>query len=241
VLWATLFMNLFFALTFVIGFGALAVVGGDPAYVDAAGKLIGGGNMAALHLASAVGGPVLLGFISAVAFATILAVVAGLTLAGAAAISHDLYACTSSRPVDEADELRLSRIATLAIGVLAVGLGLAFRSQNVAYMVSLAFAIACSSTFPVLLLSIYWRGLTTRGAVAGGTAGLLTAVVATVLGPAVWVGVLGNPSPLVMIDPPALLSLPVAFLGCWGVSVLDHGPRAAIDRSGFDAQMARSA
>jgi cation/acetate symporter len=158
VFWATLWMNYFFSLVFIIGFGALALLAKNPAYLDAKGGLIGGGNMAAIHLANAVGGSAMLGFISAVAFSTILAVVAGLTLAGASAVSHDLYASVFRKgPPDDRKEVRVSKIATVGLGVITVLLGIAFQTQNVAYMVSLAFAVACSSTFPLLLLSIYWR------------------------------------------------------------------------------------
>ena len=138
--------------------------------------------MAAIQLADAVGGNLLLGFISAVAFATILAVVAGLTLAGASAFSHDLYASVFRHGrVDQRTEMRVSRIATIVLGVLAIVLGIVFEKQNVAFMVGLAFAIAASSNFPVLFLSMFWRGLTTRGAVVGGWLGLIVAAVLTVL------------------------------------------------------------
>ncbi|WP_375464829.1 cation/acetate symporter ActP [uncultured Methylobacterium sp.] len=237
VFWAATFMNYFFALTFILGFGALALTAGNPAYVDAAGALRGGGNMAAIHLSHAVGGDALMGFISAVAFATILAVVAGLTLAGASAVSHDLYASVIRRgQASEGSEVRISRIATLVLGLVAIGLGIAFKGQNVAYMVSLAFAIACSSTFPILLLALYWRGLTTTGAVAGGVVGLASALGLTVLGPAVWVKVLGYAAPLFPIDPPTLVTLPLAFATCWAVSHLDRSAQGSSDRERFDRQ-----
>lgn len=239
VFWASVWMNYFFALVFILGFGALALVAKNPAYVTAAGGLIGGGNMAAIHLSHAVGGDLMLGFISAVAFATILAVVAGLTLAGASAVSHDLYASVfrRGRP-NEAAELRASRIATVALGILAVFLGIAFQNQNVAYMVSLAFSIACSSTLPLLILVLYWRGLTTRGAVVGGSVGLAAALLLTILGQPVWVGVLGYPKPIFPIDPPTIVTMPLAFLVCVAVSIMDRSPRAEIDRRGIAAQPA---
>ena len=241
VFWATICMNFFFALVFIIGFGAIALVAGKPEFVEATGALRGGGNMAAIHLSQAVGGPALLGFISAVAFATILAVVAGLTLAGASAVSHDLYASVFRRSgVDDAREVKVSKIATLVLGVVAVLLGIAFQSQNVAYMVSLAFAVACSSTFPVLLLSLYWRGLTTAGAVVGGATGLFSAVLLTVIGPTVWVKILGHSAPLFAIDPPTILTMPLAFAVCWVVSVLDRSRRAVLDRGNFDSQLRQS-
>jgi cation/acetate symporter len=223
VFWTTCFVAYFFVLVFIIGFGAVAVLSGNAAYMAPGGGLRGGGNMAAIHLAHAVGGPAMMGFISAVAFATILAVVAGLALAGASAVSHDLYANVFRRGNHtEADEVRVSRIATIALGVVAVVLGVVFRTQNVAYMVGLAFAIAASANFPVLLLAMYWPGLSTRGALAGGMTGLVSAVVLTILGPSIWVNVLGYPAPAFPIDPPALITVPLAFLVCWGISVLDR-------------------
>lgn len=216
VVWGNAFMSGFYALVSVLGFGAIALLAKDPSAVAPGWNVIGGVNMAAVHLSRIVGGDLLLGFISAVAFAAILAVVAGLTLAGASAISHDLYArFIKSGHVNERQELRASRIATVGLGLVAMVLGMAFQGQNVAYMISLAFAVACSSTFPVLLLAIYWPGLTTKGAVAGGSLGLVSAVVLTVLGPSVWVYVLGHAAPIVALDPPTLITMPLAFVTCW--------------------------
>ena len=172
VLWATSWIGYFYVLTFIIGFGAITFVLTDPQFLDAKGGLLGGGNMAAVHLAKAVGGNVFLGFISAVAFATILAVVAGLTLSGASAVSHDIYATVVKKgKADSASELKVSRITTIGLGVVAVLLGIAFEKQNIAFMVSLAFAIAASANFPVLLMSVLWKDCTTRGAVIGGLSG----------------------------------------------------------------------
>jgi cation/acetate symporter len=192
--------------------------------------------MAAVHLAHAVGGNVMLGFVSAVAFATILAVVAGLTLAGASAVSHDLYANIIRKgTVDERSEVRVSRFATLGLGLLAVVLGVAFRTQNIAYLISLVVGIAASSNFVLLVLAIYWRGLTTRGAVIGGGVGLVSSIVLTVLGPAVWVKTLGFAAPVFALDPPTLVTLPLAFAVCIGVSLLDRSRQAARDRAQYDA------
>jgi cation/acetate symporter len=199
--------------------------------------------MAAIHLANAVGGNVFLGFISAVAFATILAVVSGLTLSGASAVSHDLYASVWRHGnVDSATEMRVSKMTTIALGVIAVVLGIAFEKQNIAFMVSLAFAIAASANFPVLLLSILWRGVTTRGAFIGGFLGLTTAVVLTVLSDSIWVAVLGNPkgSALFPYTSPALFSMTAGFVGIWFFSITDNSARAQIDRAGFEAQQLRS-
>jgi cation/acetate symporter len=226
VFWASVFMNSFFSIVFVIGFGAIALVASNHAFLDAAGKPLGGGNMVALHLDA------LLGFTSAVAFTTILAVVSGLTLAGSTAVSHDLYArvfCKGGS--DEKSEMRVSRISTIVLGSIAVVAGIAFQSQNVAYLITLTFSVACSSTFPVLLLAMYWKRLTTVGAVVGGSVGLFLAVLLTIAGPAVWVKVLGNPTALFSIDPPTIVSMPLAFVACWLVSMLDRSKQGARDRS----------
>jgi cation/acetate symporter len=244
VFWATTWIGYFYILTFIIGFGAIVLVSTNPEFLDAVkGGLKGGGNMAAIHLANAVGGNVFLGFISAVAFATILAVVSGLTLSGASAVSHDLYASVWRHGnVDSATEMRVSKMTTIALGVIAVVLGIAFEKQNIAFMVSLAFAIAASANFPVLLLSILWRGVTTRGAFIGGFLGLTTAVVLTVLSDSIWVAVLGNPkgSALFPYTSPALFSMTAGFVGIWFFSITDNSARAQIDRAGFEAQQLRS-
>jgi cation/acetate symporter len=193
----------------------------DATYKTATGALRGGANMAAIHLANAVGGAAMMGFISAVAFATILAVVSGLALAGASAVSHDLYA-RAFGSTNEKREMAVSRAATVALGLLAIVLGLVFRTQNVAYMVGLAFAIAASANFPVLLLAIYWRGLTTAGAIAGGVTGLASAVLLTVIGPGIWVKVLGYAAPIFPYDPPAIVTIPLAFAVTIGVSLLSR-------------------
>jgi cation/acetate symporter len=241
VLWATVWIGYFYVLTFIIGFGAIVLVGSDPQYLDGAGALRGGGNMAAIHLASAVGGDVFLGFISAVAFATILAVVAGLTLSGASAISHDLYATVFRKgEASSRSELHVSRVTTIVLGVVAVFLGVVFEKQNVAFMVSLAFALAASGNFPVLLLSLLWKGCTTRGAVVGGFAGVLTALVLMILSPAIWVTVLHHETAIFPFTSPAVFSMAVAFATIWLVSVTDRSPRAALDRDGFDDQSVRA-
>ncbi len=241
VLYATGFIGYFYILTFIIGFGAIVLVGTDSAYLTGEGGLLGGNNMAAIHLADAVGGDLLLGFISAVAFATILAVVSGLTLAGASAISHDLYANVFCKgKVDEAKEMRVSKQATLALGVLAIGLGILFQEQNIAFMVGLAFAIAASANFPILLLSIYWRKLTTRGAFIGGALGLLTASVLVILSPVVWVDVFGFAQAIFPYKYPALFSMSVAFFGIWFFSRTDNSAQAKADRAKFDAQYVRA-
>ncbi|MBK0032867.1 cation/acetate symporter ActP [Erwinia sp. S43] len=241
VFYATGFMGYFYFLTFIIGFGAILLVGANPAFKDAAGALIGGNNMAAVHLADAVGGSMFLGSISAVAFATILAVVAGLTLAGASAVSHDLYASVFRKgQATEREELRVSKITVLVLGVVAIALGILFEKQNIAFMVGLAFSIAASCNFPIILLSMYWSKLTTRGAMVGGWLGLITAVVLMILGPTVWVQVLGHEKPVYPYEYPALFSMLAAFIGTWLFSVTDNSAEGAQERLRFQAQFVRS-
>ena len=255
VFYATGFIGYFYILTFIMGFGAIALIAGatanpaenpflDQALVAKGANAItaikGTSNMAVMHLANAVGGEYFLGFIAAVAFATILAVVSGLALAGASAISHDLYASVIKHgKAAEADEMRVSKMASIALGILAVGLGIAFENQNVAYMVGLAFAVAASCNFPVLLMSVFWKNMTTRGAVIGGALGLATAVGLVITGPTVWVKVLGNAAPIQPFDNVAIFSMPVAFIGIWLFSLLDGSARAAEDKAGYEAQYIR--
>ncbi|MGF6166134.1 cation/acetate symporter [Pseudomonas sp. 2725] len=241
VFYATGFIGYFYLLLIIVGFGAIVMVGTDPAFRDASGAIIGGGNMVAVHLAQAVGGNLFLGFISAVAFATILAVVAGLALSGASAVSHDLYACVMRKgQASEQQEMRVSRIATLCIGVLAIVLGLLFESQNIAFLSGLVLAIAASVNFPVLFLSMYWKGLTTRGAVLGSLSGLVSAIVLLVLSPAVWVNVMHHDKALFPYSNPALFSMSLAFFSAWLFSVTDTSPRAALERGRYLAQFIRS-
>ena len=241
VFYATGFIGYFYILTFIIGFGAILLVSTNPAFKDAAGALLGGNNMAAVHLANAVGGSIFLGFISAVAFATILAVVAGLTLAGASAVSHDLYASVIKQgKANEKDEIRVSKITTVALGVVAIALGILFEKQNIAFMVGLAFSIAASCNFPILLLSMYWKRLTTRGAMIGGWLGLITAVALMVLGPTIWVTILGHAKPIYPYEYPALFSIAVAFIGIWFFSITDKSAAAEEERARFYPQFVRS-
>jgi cation/acetate symporter len=252
VFYATGFIGYFYILTFIIGFGAIVFVSTNPDFIDqakvAAGTSViqatkGFPNMAAPLLAKAVGGNLLFGFISAVAFATILAVVSGLTLAGASAISHDLYATVvRGGKAEEGEEIMVSRIATVCLGIFAIAVGMMAEKLNVAFGVGLAFAIASSCNFPVLIMSMVWKGMTTLGAVVGGFLGLITALLGVVLSPAVWEGIFGNPkgSALVTIDNPAIVSMTLAFAAIYVVSKVDSSARARIDREGFDAQYVRS-
>ncbi len=255
VFYATGFIGYFYILTFIIGFGAIVMVFQNPQYLDMAKQavdggfpILGGNNMAAIHLSHAVGGDFFLGFISAVAFATILAVVSGLTLAGASAISHDLYASVWKKGhVDGMAEMRVSKIATIVLGVVAIIMGIVFEKQNIAFVVGLAFAIAASANFPILVLSMYWKKLTTRGAVIGGSLGLLTAVVLVILGPSVWgeivMGLKAKDAVEAAIFPykyPALFSVSVAFLGIWFFSITDKSENAKAEQEAFEAQFMRS-
>jgi cation/acetate symporter len=247
VLWATTWIGYFYVLIFIIGFGAITMVLTNPEFADTAKGIIKGGggsaNMAAVLVAKAVGGNVFYGFISAVAFATILAVVAGLTLSGASAVSHDIYATLIKKgKADSASELRVSRITTVALGIVAVVLGIAFEKQNIAFMVSLAFAIAASANFPVLFMSVLWKDCTTKGAVIGGFLGLISSVGLTVVSPSVWEATLGNPagSAWFPYSSPALFSMTIGFVGIWLFSILDRSANAAAERAAFPAQQVRS-
>ena len=247
VLWATTWIGYFYVLIFIIGFGAITLVLTNPEFADTATGIIKGGggsaNMAAVLVAKAVGGNIFFGFISAVAFATILAVVAGLTLSGASAVSHDLYATVFKKGKADSDaELKVSRWTTVALGVVAVALGIAFEKQNIAFMVALAFAIAASANFPVLFMSVLWKDCTTKGAVIGGFMGLISSVGLTIVSPSVWETTLGNPvgSALFPYSSPALFSVTIGFVGIWLFSILDRSPQAAAERAAFKAQQVRS-
>lgn len=246
VAWATTWIGYFYILTFIIGFGAITNLVQNPTDFYVGGELAkglkGGGNMAAVHLAKAVGGDLFLGFISAVAFATILAVVAGLTLSGASAVSHDLYASVFKKGCTSEQELRVSKITTVCLGVLAVVLGVAFEKENVAYMVMLAFVIACSSNFPVLFMSVLWKNCTTRGAVVGGFVGLATAVILTIGSASVWEAVMLNPkgSAWFPYNSAAIFSMTAAFFTIWLVSILDNSAQAQKERALYPSQQLRS-
>jgi len=247
VFWATTWIGYFYVLIFIIGFGAITLVLTNPEYSDVAKGIIKGGagtaNMAAVLVAKSVGGNVFYGFISAVAFATILAVVAGLTLSGASAVSHDIYATLIKKgKADSAAELKVSRITTLCLGALAVTLGIVFEKQNIAFMVSLAFAIAASANFPVLFMSVLWKDCTTKGAVTGGFLGLISSVGLTIVSPAVWEAVLGNPkgSAWFPYTSPALFSMTIGFVTIWIVSLLDRSANATQERAAYAAQRVRS-
>ncbi len=244
VLYASGFVAYFFNVIFLMGLAGILIVGQNPEFFEGGtvgGKLIGGGNMVAMHLAKAVGGNMLLGFLAAVAFATILAVVSGLALAGASAISHDIYARVIMKgQASEATEIRVSKIATICLGAVAIVLGILFEKQNIAFMVGLAFGVAAAANFPVLILSMYWKGLTTRGALFGGYGGLVSAVLFVLFSKSVWVDVLGNQAALFPYTQPALFAMPIAFLLAFFFSKTDSSVRAGQEIEAFDDQYVRA-
>lgn len=208
VFYATGFIGFFYILTFTIGFGATALVGQNVIKaIDA------GGNMAAPLLAQVTGGTMFFGFITATAFATILAVVAGLTLSGASTISHDLYVNVINKgQANEVSEVRVAKIATVLLGILAIFLGIIFKGQNVAFMVGLAFAVAASGNFPAILMSILWKGYTTKAAVATIITGTVLAVILIILSPTVWHDILHHPTAIFPLKNPAIVSMLASFI-----------------------------
>ena len=247
VVWATAFIGYFYLIIGSVGLGAVVfLLSPESAAFFKDGvidmkNIIGGNNMAAVHLSAAIGGDIFLGFIAAVSFATILAVVAGLTLAASNSIAHDLYAIVIRKgQATDAEEMKVSKRTVLVIGIVAILLGFAFENQNIAFMVGLAFAVAASANFPILILSIYWSKLTTRGAFIGGFIGLLTAVILVVLSKTVWVTIFGFETAIFPYTQPALFSILAAFIGIWFFSITDKSARAEEDKAGFEAQKIRA-
>jgi cation/acetate symporter len=233
VTYATAFIGFFYLLTFVLGFGAMVLVG-----QDAIRAIDAGGNMAAPLLAEVVGGTPFLGFISAVAFATILAVVAGLTLSGAAALSHDLWVhVVRHGAADDREQFLVARVSTLMLGMLAIILGILFQGQNVAFMVGLAFAIAASANFPALVLSMFWRRFTTRGAQASMLVGTFSALLLIYLSPTVQVGILGGSSAPFPLTNPGLVTIPLSFAVGVIVSLLTPEPEAVQKFEALEQQL----
>ena len=204
---ATGLIGLFYLMTFVLGFGAMVLV--TPEAIKA---IDAGGNMAAPMLAELLGGRAFLGFIAAVAFATILAVVAGLALSGAAAISHDIWASVIRKGHPKpGEEIKVARIATVVLAIVAMVLGIAFKGQNVAFMVGLAFAIAASANFPALVLSVFWRRTTTAGAASSMIVGATSTLVLIALSPAVQIDLLHHATAVFPLKNPALVTIPLSF------------------------------
>jgi cation/acetate symporter len=208
VMWATTFIGYFYCIIPIVGFTAAMLVGQDV--IKGIDK---GGNMAAPLLAEFVGGTAFMGFIAAVAFATILAVVAGLTLAAASALAHDIFLNVfKDGKASEEEQVKVARISTIIFGCTAILLGILFKGQNVAYMVGLTFAIACSGNFPAILLSILWRKLTTAGAVWAIITGSVSATIFIILSPTVWVAIFGFKTAIFPLKNPAIFSMSLAFL-----------------------------
>jgi len=245
VLYGTCFIGYFYILTFIIGFGAIVLVANNPEYVADLSKSVlalkGGGSMPAVYLSHALGGDFFLGFIAAVAFATILAVVSGLTLAGASALSHDIYASVIKKGKStEAEEVLVSKVCVVGLGIIAILLGIAFEKQNVAYIVALTFSIAACANFPILVLSVFWRGLTTRGAVVGGYVGIFGSIGLLIIGPTVWTKVMGMGPAIFPYDFPTFFVLPAVLIVSYVVSVTDKSASGQNEREAFEAQEIRS-
>lgn len=244
VFYATGFIGYFYILTFLIGFGAIVFVSTNPLYTDlVSGAIIGGGNMALMHLSHVLGGDIFFGFISAVAMVTILAVISGLTLSGASAISHDLYiSVIAKNSKNKISELKVYKYATVGISAVSIIFAIAFEYQNIAYLVGLAFAFAASANFPILLLSLYWKKLTTRGAVIGGSLGLLTVAILFFLGPVVWGEILHGDADAAIFPYkyPALFSVTIAFVSIWFFSITDKSEDAQKEIEAFDEQYMKS-
>lgn len=238
---ASLIMGYFYLVLIILGFGAVSLLYGNPEFFTADGKLIGGSNMTAIHLASAVGGDLLTGFMSAVTFATILAVVAGLAVSGAAAVSHDFYAEVMCKGKPNArTELIITRVATVAIGVIAIVLGILFENENVAFIATMPLVVAASVNFPILFLALFWSRLTTRGAIVGAVAGLISSVGLIIIGPQVWVSVLGFEKAPFPYDYPTLFTLPLALAMVWIFSVTDKSARGRQDQEAYSDLLIRS-
>ena len=239
--WAMGIISYFQIIVLFIGLGAIVLLTDNPEFGAGGLQLRGGSNMAAVHLAQVIGGNIFMGFICAVAFATILAVVSGLMLSAAATISHDLFAGVVRKgQCTDAEELRVSRLTVVLLSGVGILLALLFQGQNVAVLATLSLVIAASANFPILLLCMYWKGFTTRGALYGGYTGLLLAVSLLILGPNVWVNVLGHERPLFPYTYPTLFSMGACFLLAWLFSVTDRTPRATAEARAFAGQLRRS-
>jgi len=240
VFYASGIMGYFYAMTILIGFASIIFVSTNPDFFND-GELIGGTNMVAIHLAKVLGGDILMGFMSAVAFATILAVVAGLIVAVSAAVAHDVYAelICKGKP-DQDKELKLTRVAAVIFCLIGMGVSILFQNQNVAFIATMSLVIAASVNFPILILAMFWRGFTTRGAVVGGIVGFVSSVGLIILGPKVWVSIIGAEVAIFPYDYPALFTMVAAFLTMYFVSKLDKSAAAQEDKAKFDAQLIAS-
>ena len=210
--YATFFIGTFFLSLFIIGYATIIFVRGNELFYES-GQIIGGLNMVAIHLATALGGPVLKGIIASVAFATIIAVVAGLTISGASILAHDIYASLiCGGKISEKDELNASRLSCIFIGILAIVLGLFFENVNPAYIVGLAFSVAASVHFPILIGALYWSKMSVTALKFGVASGLFISIILFILSPACAVDILGFNSSLFPYSYSVLFSLPVTIL-----------------------------
>jgi cation/acetate symporter len=239
--YAVVFIGYFMGLTVILGFAAIVLLAGEAQYVDESGRIAGGANMTAVYLARQVGGDAFFGFIAAVAFATILAVVSGILISASASVAHDLYTRVIRKGrVTDRHEVAVSRMATVVIGAVAIGLSILFRNLNILVISALVLSIAASVNFPVLILALFWRDLTTRGGLVGGATGLIVVLVLTVLSPTIWVDVLGHEEAVFPYAYPTLFSMVIAFAVTIGVSLADRSERSALDRAAYPAQLVRS-
>ncbi len=239
--WAMGIISYFQLIVLFIGLGAIVLLTNNPEFTSGGLQLRGGSNMAAIHLAQIIGGNIFMGFICAVAFATILAVVSGLMMSAAATISHDLFAGVIRKgQCTEMEELRVSRLTVVLLSMVGILLAILFQGQNVAVLATLPLVIAASANFPILFLFMYWKGFTTRGALYGGYTGLALAVSLLILGPNVWVNVLGHEQALFPYTYPTLFSMGACFLCAWLFSVTDNSPRARAEAEAFAGQLRRS-
>ena len=230
---ATGLIGMFYLMTFVLGFGAMVLV--TPEAIKA---IDAGGNRAAPMLAELLGGRAFLGFIAAVAFATILAVVAGLALSGAAAISHDIWASVIRKGHPKpGEEIKVARIATVVLAIVAMALGIAFKGQNVAFMVGLAFAIAASANFPALVLSVFWRRTTTAGAASSMIVGATSTLVLIALSPAVQIDLLHHATAIFPLKNPALITIPLSFATGILVSLLRPDPASEARHEAIETRL----
>jgi cation/acetate symporter len=224
---------LFSVLLTFVGYGAVALLPGNEAFFDSNHQVRGGANMVSLHLSALLGGDVFLGFASAVVFATIVAAMAGLMIAGTSAVAHDLLG-------SRGDTTAARRLTVIGLAIVAFLLALAFRDQNLLFLVALTNTVAVSVNAPLLILVMYWGGLTSRGALWGGGVGLASSLLLVTLGPMVWVAVLGHAEPISPMGYPALITALFAIFTAILVSRFDQSQRASADRAAFPAQLSRS-
>ncbi|HEX8283462.1 MAG TPA: amino acid permease [Pyrinomonadaceae bacterium] len=233
VVWAMAIIGVFYILTTFLGFGAATIVGRDAIARN------GGTNMSAPLLAQTLGGDVFFGFVAAIAFATILAVVAGLTISASTSFAHDFWTNVIHRGVERApgEEVRVARITAFFVGGISIAIAIVLGpAANVAFLVALAFAVAASANLPVIVLSLFWRRFNTRGAVAGLGTGLLASIALILLSPSIMsvdpptvTGAarhLIQSPPVFPLENPGILSIPLGFLGAFLGALTSREPAA---------------